>query len=78
MLNRASEASNVLKKHIENNNVIRIISHNDADGISAAAVLANALKEENVQTSDAHRRKSVETPSSAQKGQEGWGFFYKK
>lgn len=49
MLNRASEASNVLKKHIENNNVIRIISHNDADGISAAAVLANALKEENVQ-----------------------------
>ena len=49
LLNRASEASNVLKKHIENNNVIRIISHNDADGISAAAVLANALKEENVQ-----------------------------
>ncbi len=44
LLNRASEASNVLKKHIENNNVIRIISHNDADGISAAAVLANALK----------------------------------
>lgn len=39
----------MLKKHIENNNVIRIISHNDADGISAAAVLANALKEENVQ-----------------------------
>jgi len=49
LLNRASEASNVLKEHIENNNVIRIISHNDADGISAAAVLANALKEEKVQ-----------------------------
>ncbi len=49
MLNRASEASDVIKKHIKNDNVIRIISHNDADGISAAAVLANALKEEKVQ-----------------------------
>lgn len=39
----------MLKEHIENNEVIRIISHNDADGISAAAVVANALKEENVQ-----------------------------
>ena len=49
MLNRASEACGVLKKHIDNNDVIRIISHNDADGISAAAVIANALKEDNVQ-----------------------------
>ena len=49
MLNRASEASNMLKEHIENDAVIRIISHNDADGISAAAVVANALAEENVQ-----------------------------
>ena len=49
LLNRASEASDVIKKHIKNDNVIRIISHNDADGISAAAVLANALKEEKVQ-----------------------------
>lgn len=39
----------MLKKHIDNNDVIRIISHNDADGISAAAVIANALKEEEVQ-----------------------------
>ncbi|WP_407374418.1 DHHA1 domain-containing protein [Methanobrevibacter sp.] len=49
MLNRASEACNMLKEHIENDAVIRIISHNDADGISAAAVIANALAEENVQ-----------------------------
>ena len=47
MLNRASEATDMLKEHIENDAVIRIISHNDADGISAAAVIANALKEEN-------------------------------
>ena len=39
----------MLKGHIENDSVIRLISHNDADGISAAAVIANALKEEEVQ-----------------------------
>ena len=39
----------MLKEHIENDSVIRIISHNDADGISAAGVLANTLAEENVQ-----------------------------
>ena len=49
MLNRASEATDMLKEHIEKDSVIRIISHNDADGISAAAVIANALAEENVQ-----------------------------
>lgn len=49
MLNRANEASDMLKEHIEKDEVIRIISHNDADGISAAAVIANALKEENAQ-----------------------------
>ena len=49
MLNRADEACNMLKEHIENDSVIRIISHNDADGISAAAVIANALAEEDVQ-----------------------------
>ncbi|MCQ2970838.1 RecJ-like exonuclease [Methanobrevibacter gottschalkii] len=49
MLNRASEATDMLKEHIENDDVIRIISHNDADGISSAAVLANALAEEDVQ-----------------------------
>ncbi len=49
LLNRASEATNMLKEHIDNDSVIRLISHNDADGISAAAVIANALKEEDVQ-----------------------------
>ena len=49
LLNRASEASNMLKEHIDNDSVIRLISHNDADGISAAAVITNALKEEGVQ-----------------------------
>ncbi len=39
----------MLKEHIEKDSVIRLISHNDADGISAAAVIANALAEENVQ-----------------------------
>ena len=49
LLNKAGEACNMLKEHIENDSVIRLISHNDADGISAAAVIANALKEEDVQ-----------------------------
>ena len=49
MLNRAGEATSVLREHIEKDSVIRIISHNDADGISSAAVIANALAEENVQ-----------------------------
>ena len=49
LLNRAEEATNVLREHIEKDSVIRIISHNDADGISSAAVIANALAEENVQ-----------------------------
>ena len=49
MLNRASEATSMLKEHIDNDSVIRLISHNDADGISAAAVIANALAEEDVQ-----------------------------
>lgn len=48
LLNRAKEASDMLQKHIDNDDVIRLISHNDADGISAAAVLANALKEEKI------------------------------
>ena len=46
MLNRAGEACDVLKKHIEKDNIIRLISHNDADGLSAAGVIANAIKEE--------------------------------
>ncbi|MBR5503401.1 MAG: DHH family phosphoesterase [Methanobrevibacter sp.] len=36
----------MLKKHIENEDIIRLISHNDADGLSAAGIIANAIKEE--------------------------------
>ncbi len=39
----------MLKEHMEKDEVIRIISHHDADGISSAAVIANALAEEGVQ-----------------------------
>ena len=46
LLNRADEACQVLKENLENENVVRIISHNDADGLSAAGVIANAISEE--------------------------------
>jgi len=46
LLNRANVACDVLGKHIKEGNIIRIISHNDADGLSAAGVIANAIKEE--------------------------------
>lgn len=46
LLNRAGEACDMLKKHIKKGDVIRLISHNDADGLSAAGVIANAIKEE--------------------------------
>ena len=46
LLNRANQATDVIAKHIKEDNVIRIISHNDADGLSAAGVIVNAIKEE--------------------------------
>ncbi len=46
LLNRANEACDVIANHIKQDHVIRIISHNDADGLSAAGVVANAIKEE--------------------------------
>jgi RecJ-like exonuclease len=46
LLNRANEACDVISKHIKKGHVIRIISHNDSDGLSAAGVLASAIKEE--------------------------------
>ena len=36
----------MLKKHIKEGNIIRLISHNDADGLTSAGVIANAIKEE--------------------------------
>lgn len=46
LLNRAAKACDMLKEHIKKGDVIRLISHNDADGLSAAGVIANAIKEE--------------------------------
>ena len=46
LLERGVEAGDMLKKHIENDNIIRLISHNDADGLSAAGIIANTIKEE--------------------------------
>ncbi len=43
LLNKAEEACDLLRKHIESDHVVRIISHNDADGISAAGVMCNAI-----------------------------------
>ena len=47
LLNRAEEAGKLLKNHLDQDHVVRIISHNDADGISAAGVVCNAISGEN-------------------------------
>ncbi len=47
LLNKAEEACKVLSRHIKQDHVVRIISHNDADGISAAGVMCNAIAREN-------------------------------
>ena len=47
LLNKAATASDILKKHINEENPVRIISHNDADGLSAAGIIARTLQEEN-------------------------------
>lgn len=44
LLNRADDACNLIRLHIENGHVVRIISHNDADGLTSAGILANAIK----------------------------------
>lgn len=46
LLNRAEDACSLLKKHLDQDHVVRIISHNDADGISAAGVICNAINRE--------------------------------
>ncbi|HEY0196410.1 MAG TPA: DHH family phosphoesterase, partial [Methanobacterium sp.] len=46
LLNRAEEAHKLLKEHLDQDHVVRIISHNDADGISAAGVICNAISRE--------------------------------
>jgi len=44
--NRAEEASMLLKEHLDKDHVVRVISHNDSDGISAAGVICNAISQE--------------------------------
>ena len=44
LLNRADEACDLLKSHIEKQHVVRIISHNDADGLTSAGIFANAIQ----------------------------------
>ncbi len=46
LLNKAEEACNLLRRHLKQDHVVRIISHNDADGISAAGVMCNAIAKE--------------------------------
>ena len=46
LLNRAEEACVLLKEHLDQDHVVRVISHNDADGISAAGVICNAISQE--------------------------------
>jgi single-stranded-DNA-specific exonuclease len=46
LLNRAEEATKLLKKHLNSDHVVRVISHNDSDGISAAGVICNAISKE--------------------------------
>jgi len=47
LLNKAEEACDLLRRHLNQDHVVRIISHNDADGISAAGVMCNAITKEN-------------------------------
>lgn len=46
LLNRAEEANSLLKSHLDQDHVVRIISHNDADGICSAGVICNAIARE--------------------------------
>lgn len=41
--NRADEACSLIKEHIDKDHIVRIISHNDSDGLSAAGVMCNAI-----------------------------------
>ncbi|MDI3483789.1 MAG: single-stranded-DNA-specific exonuclease [Methanobacteriaceae archaeon] len=49
LLNRGDEACRILKEHVDNGDVIRIISHNDADGLSAAGMIGKAISNRNGQ-----------------------------
>jgi len=42
-LNSAAQAADLIRKHAENNNLIHVVSHLDADGLAAAGILGKAL-----------------------------------
>ncbi len=46
LLSKADEACDLLRSHIENEHVVRIISHNDADGLTSAGIFANAIRKQ--------------------------------
>ena len=46
LLNRAEEACTLLKEHLNKDHVVRVISHNDSDGISSAGIICNAISQE--------------------------------
>lgn len=46
LLNRADKACSLLKEHIDKEHIVRVISHNDSDGLSAAGVMCNAISKE--------------------------------
>ena len=46
LLNKADEACSLIKEHINKNHVVRVISHNDSDGLSAAGVICNAISKQ--------------------------------
>ncbi len=46
LLNRAEEACSLIKEHIKKDHIVRIISHNDSDGLSAAGVMCNAISKQ--------------------------------
>jgi RecJ-like exonuclease len=46
LLNRAEEATKLLKENLKRDHVVRVLSHNDSDGISAAGVICNAISQE--------------------------------
>ena len=45
-LEKAREGAELIKMHVELGHTIRIISHRDADGITAGAILAKAITRE--------------------------------
>ncbi|WP_414469991.1 DHH family phosphoesterase [Methanobacterium sp. ACI-7] len=46
LLNRADEACALIQEHIKKDHIVRVISHNDSDGLSSAGVICNAISKQ--------------------------------